>query len=176
MVRPSPRPMSAAVPFRSSPARAQGATLRAIVLGGLAAGILDITAALVQATQRGSTPERLFQAIASGILGRASYDGGLATATLGLVAHFTIALGAAATFVLVARRVPFLISVPWLSGPVFGMLVWAAMRFVVLPLSAYPHAQGADPQAMMIAVLIHVCCVGLPIALAARVALTERER
>lgn len=165
--------MSAVVP-RHSPA--PRATLRAIVIGGLAAGILDIAAALVQAAQRDSTPERLFQAIASGILGRASYDGGLATATLGLIAHFVIALGAAAVFVIAARRVPFLITVPWLSGPVYGMLVWATMKFIVLPFSAYPHAQVNDPRAMMVAVLIHVFCVGLPIALAARIALGERER
>lgn len=147
---------------------------RAILYGGLAAGILDIAAALAQATSGGVTPVRLFQAIASGLLGRASYDGGLATAALGLASHFAIAFGAATVFVLVARRVPFLVTVTWLSGPVFGMLVWAAMRFVVLPFSAYPHIQPVDPGKMTMAVLIHVFCVGLPIAIAARFALADR--
>lgn len=154
----------------------QRAVLRAIMLGGLAAGVLDIAAALVQASLRGTTPTRLLQAIASGLLGRATYDGGLATAALGLAAHFTIALVAATVFVLVARRVPFLVTVTWLSGPVYGMLVWATMRFVVLPLSAYPHIQDIDPGRMTIAVLIHVFCVGLPIALAARVMLADTSK
>jgi len=84
-------------------------------------------------------------------------------------------LVAAAVFVLTARRVPFLVSIIWLSGPVYGMLVWATMRFVVLPLSAYPHIQPVDPRGMAIAVAIHVFCVGLPIAAAARVMVPSRR-
>lgn len=150
-------------------------TLRAIAAAGLAAGVLDITAALIQTWRAGRTATLLFQAIASGWLGRASYDMGIASAALGLASHFMVAFGAATVFVLAARRMPFLVSVAWLSGPVYGMIVWATMRFVVLPLSAYPHIQPIDPSRMVIAVLIHITCVGLPIALAARWALGERR-
>lgn len=149
--------------------------LRAIVAAGLAAGLLDLAAALIQAWTGGLTTTRLFQAIASGWFGRASYSMGMTSAALGLVSHFMVAFGAATVFVLAARRMPFLISVAWLSGPVYGMIVWATMRFVVLPLSAYPHIQPIDPSRMAIAVLIHITCVGLPIALAARWALGERR-
>jgi uncharacterized membrane protein YagU involved in acid resistance len=148
---------------------------RAILFGGLAAGVLDIGAALYQAAERGSTSTRLFQAIASGWLGSASYEGGTATAVLGLFTHFLIAFTVATVFVVAARRVPFLISVTWLSGPVYGMLVWATMRFILLPLSAYPHPQVIRPGPMTMAVLIHVFCVGLPIALAARIAMADRR-
>ncbi len=150
-------------------------TLRAIIAAGLAAGVLDITAALIQTWRAGRTATLLFQAIASGWFGRASYDMGTASAALGLASHFMVAFGAATVFVLAARRMPFLVSVAWLSGPVYGMIVWATMRFVVLPLSAYPHIQPIDPSRMVVAVLIHITCVGLPIALAARWALGERR-
>ena len=55
---------------------------RAIGWAGLLAGSLDITAALVLAALEGKTPVYLFQAIAGGLLGMASFKGGLATALL----------------------------------------------------------------------------------------------
>lgn len=149
------------------------AVVRAILWGGFSAGLLDLVAAITQSVGSGGSATRLLQAIATGVLGRASYEGGAASAALGFVAHFVIAFGAAAVFVFVARRIPFLLSVIWLSGPVYGMIVWAMMKFVVLPLSAYPHGGGGTPRGMVTAVLIHVFCVGLPIAIAARVALRE---
>jgi hypothetical protein len=148
--------------------------MRAMILGGFAAGVLDLAAAMLQAGLRGIAPVRLLQAIASGLLGTASYEGGYATAALGLACHFAIAFGAAGVFVIVAQRMPFVVDRPWLSGPTFGVMVWAVMRFVVLPLSAYPHIQPMRPSAMAIAVLIHVTCVGLPIALAVRAVTSGR--
>lgn len=168
-----PRPSRSASLSSALATTRPNAALRAILWGGFFAGLLDLIAAITQSVGRGGSATRLLQAIATGILGRASYEGGSASAALGLVAHFTIAFGAATVFVLVARRIPFLLSIVWLSGPVYGMIVWAMMKFVVLPLSAYPHGGGSTPRGMMTAVLIHVFCVGLPIAIAARVALIE---
>ena len=56
----------------------------AILWGGLAAGVLDITAALVVYGAFGLRPQRLLQGIAAGLLGPKSFDGGIATAALGL--------------------------------------------------------------------------------------------
>ncbi len=152
----------------TSPSRAR--LLTPILAGGLAAGVLDLAAALGQAALGGTSPERLLQAIASGLLGSAAYQGGWSTALLGLLAHFIIATGAATVFVLAALRIPSLLAAPWVSGPLFGLAVWATMRFVVVPLSAFPHAQSAEPSALASAMLIHVLFVGLPIAFAARAA------
>src|SRR4029450_9057553 len=55
-----------------------------IVLGGLAAGILDISDAFIVTTINGGTPTRVQQAIASGVLGREAYQGGAPVAALGL--------------------------------------------------------------------------------------------
>ncbi len=181
LVRLTPIEPADAVVIAEAPLRlhsdvpSRRAIVRAIVAAGLAAALLDLSAALIQAWTGGLTTTRLLQAIATGWLGRTSYSMGMTSAALGLASHFMVAFGAATVFVLAARRMPFLVSVAWLSGPVYGMIVWATMRFVVLPLSAYPHIQPIDPSRMAIAIMIHITCVGLPIALAARCALGERR-
>jgi hypothetical protein len=53
---------------------------RAIAYGALAVGVLDILDALVFFGLRGVAPIVILQSIASGVLGRTAYEGGLATA------------------------------------------------------------------------------------------------
>jgi len=72
--------------------------VRAIVFGGLVAGVLDITAAFVIYGLRGALPVRIPQSIANGLLGAAAYKGGFATAALGAALHFFIALVATAVY------------------------------------------------------------------------------
>ena len=61
--------------------------LPTIALAGLIAGILDITSAFVIAGIKGTGSVRMLQGIASGLLGRRSFEGGMATA--GWVSAFT---------------------------------------------------------------------------------------
>ena len=56
--------------------------IRAILWAGLIAGTLDITDALVFYGLRGVPPVRLLQNIASGLLGRDAFQGGVGTAAL----------------------------------------------------------------------------------------------
>jgi hypothetical protein len=140
---------------------------RAMLAGGLSAGVLDLTAALVLYGARGARPIRVVQAIASGLLGPRAFQGGWKTAALGVLLHFFIATTAAAVFVLASRRAPALARRPVVSGALYGVVVYAVMNFVVVPLSAV--ARGPfNPRLAAILVAIHVVCVGLPIALAAR--------
>jgi hypothetical protein len=142
--------------------------LRPILVGGFLAGALDIGAALAQGASRGTAPSRVLQAIASGVMGRSAFDGGWTTALLGLELHFIIALGAATTFVLAARSLPLLRKHWALIGPLYGICVWAAMAFVIVPLSATPWTPQRTLNGMAMMILIHMTCVGLPIAWAAR--------
>lgn len=142
--------------------------LRPILVGGFLAGALDIAAAFAQAASRGTSPTRVLQSIASGVMGRSAFDGGWTTAVLGLELHFIIALGAAATFVFAARSLAVLRK-PWaLIGPIYGICVWAAMAFIIVPLSATPWTPQRTLKGMAVMILIHITCVGLPIAWAAR--------
>jgi hypothetical protein len=152
--------------IRLGPVRARA--FDTILLGGLTAGVLDITDAALVTVWRGGRPARMLQGIASGLLGPCSFEGGGATAALGLGIHFFIALSAASVFWAATRIFPALLRRPLVSGIVFGLGVWAFMRFVVIPLSLV-HMGHPPPVLVLNQLLIHAFGVGLPIAwLAAR--------
>ena len=142
-------------------------SLHALLWAGLACGILDITAALVVYGSFGLKPMRLLQGIASGLLGPKAFEGGLATALLGLLCHFVIAFGAATVYVLASRAIPFLIQHAVVSGVLYGVAVYFFMNRVVVPLSAVAP-RPFSLRAMVIGIIIHIVCVGLPISLVAR--------
>ena len=141
--------------------------MRAVVWGGATAGVLDIAAALSVYGLRGARPIRILQGIASGLLGAEAFKGGRGTAALGLALHFLIAFTAAAVYLAASRRLRILIDRPVLAGLLYGVAVYAVMNAVVLPLSNVAPARFDAPLAVTILV-VHMVCVGLPIALAAR--------
>jgi uncharacterized membrane protein YagU involved in acid resistance len=140
---------------------------RAVVSAGTICGIMDITAALVVYGMMGAKPLRLLQGIAGGVLGPRTYSGGIATAALGLALHFVIAFAAATVFFMASRGIRFLLDHAVLSGVLYGIAVYFFMQRVVIPLS---HA-ARNPFSLkftIIGVIIHIFCVGLPIALSVR--------
>jgi Na+/alanine symporter len=138
----------------------------AILRAGLVAGVLDITAAIVvYAHVTHAVP--LLQGIASGILGRDAFTGGLPTAGLGLLCHFFIATSAAAVYYVASRRLTFLLQHAVISGAAYGIAVYFFMQLIVLPLSAI----GPRPPTLadaLVGVAIQIPCIGLAIALTLR--------
>ena len=122
------------------------------------------TAAIVQFRLRGVRPIRIMQSIAAGLLGRDAYQGGTATATLGVTLHFLIAFTAATVYYLASRKLAFLRARPFLSG-LYGVAVYFFMNYVVLPLSRFPKG-SFNLENLITGILIHMLCVGLPIAYA----------
>lgn len=61
---------------------------------------------------------------------------------------------------------------PWLCGAAYGLVVYAVMQCVVLPLSAFrpgPDAPaGTIDRGLVNLLLAHVFCIGVPIALGVR--------
>jgi len=141
--------------------------LRAALVGGTIAGTLDILFALSFAAANGVPPVRLLQTVASGLLGEAAYSGGLPAAALGLAGHFGMSYLWAASFVVIAVRLPRLTLRPIVAGAIFGVFVFFAMRLVVLPLSAFPHPVTFKPLSAGLDLLSHMFLFGVPIALAA---------
>jgi hypothetical protein len=140
-------------------------TFKAIFWGGLIAGTLDLTAACITAWLRaGVTPVRVMQSISSGLFGAASYSRGAKTAALGVVLHFLIATTATAVFYFASRKLRFLVERPVAWGLVYGVIVYAFMNFVVLPLSAFPQRTPPRLSGRIIGLLIIMFCIGLPIA------------
>ena len=146
---------------------------KTIALAGLTAGTLDGLDAAIILGVFGAGAQRVFQYIASGILGPASFNGGWATAALGVFLHFTVAMGAAATYYLLSRRITLLVRRPWICGPIFGLGVFAFMRYVVIPLSAVRKPRPLVGWGLVNQLIAHTVFVGLSIALI--VARGERE-
>lgn len=140
------------------------AALHAILLGGCIAATLDILAAFALAARHGGTPARILKSIASGVLGRDAFDGGAATAALGLALHFAILIVAAALYFIASRRLRPLALQPLRFGALYGVAVWAFMHGIVLPLSAVPFQLELRPGAVALQLAIHVACVGWPVA------------
>ena len=140
----------------------------AILAGGAVAGAIDITYAIVFSGFRGVPATRILQSVASGLLGAGSYRGGVPAAALGLFLHFLIAFIWAAIFYFASRRLEVLTRHPVASGILYGAVIYAAMNFVVLPLSAFPGRFTFVPLLVTTGVLVHMFGVGLPIALATR--------
>src|SRR5437899_3127503 len=101
---------------------------KAILWGGLVAGVLDAVDGVVAFGLKGLNPLQVLQYIASGLLGPSSFQGGLGTAAVGTVLHFFIAFVAAAVYVLASRRVPILKSSVILFGLLYGVAVYFFMN------------------------------------------------
>ncbi len=140
--------------------------LPTIASAGLIAGVLDITSAFVIAEIKGTGSARMLQGIASGLLGQRSFEGGMATAGLGLAIHFLIAFTAAALFYAASRKFSSLTQHAVMSGLLYGIAVYIFMYWMVVPL-AFPNARHSMSRDVT-AVIIHIVLIGLPIALVVR--------
>ena len=147
---------------------------RAILLGVLICGVLDISSAIVIAIAGGGSPVRMLQGIAGALLGPATFERGFATAAMGLAMHFCVALTAATVFYLVSRGIPALVDRAWIAGIVFGFVWLLVMYRGVIPLSQVvrtlylTNVRRNLPALWPLPFFVHIFCVGLPIALAVR--------
>ena len=139
-----------------------------VLAGGLLAGTLDIAYACIFWALKADVPvQRILQSVASGLLGKASFEGGNATAALGLALHYLIATTMSVAYYLVSRRLPLLRQRPVLCGAVYGLLLYGVMNLIVVPLSAAGRG-SKDPLWVMLSIAVHMLLIGVPIALAAR--------
>ena len=144
---------------------------QAVLYGTLVVGTLDALDAIVFFGLRsGARPIRIFQGIAYGLIGPAARQGGLKTAALGLCLHYFIAFGIVVTYFLVSRRVQLLRRHPVSCGLLYGVVVYAVMNLVVLPLSKVGGPSLPATAVLANGLLIHMFGVGLPSALFVRAA------
>ena len=136
----------------------------ALLLATLIAGVLDLGYAIVVSAFRGYAPMLICQSVASGLLGKATYEGGLATAALGVALHFSMMAVIVVTYYLLSRRLTQLVRQPFLWGPLYGVVVFCVMNYVVVPLSAIGHTFQRTPLLFIGEMFSHVVFVGLTIA------------
>jgi uncharacterized membrane protein YagU involved in acid resistance len=109
--------------------------LRAILVGGLVAGTLDIgAAALINRV----SPVLIAHYIASGVLGKASFSIGAPAAYLGLTLQWGMSVVIAAIYWFVTARMRRLREKWWLGGLLAGIVIFLVMNFIVMPFSAAP--------------------------------------
>ena len=139
----------------------------AIFWGGLIAGVLDLIYATASVVLRGYPAIVLPQAIATGLLGVKSFQGGVPTAVLGIALEFLITFVATAVYYGASRKLTFLTQQAVLWGLLYGIAIYFFMNFIVVPLSAAPkfdHTWASEPAIS----LVHMFFIGLPMALAVR--------
>ena len=151
--------------------------LKPILYAGGLVGVLDITAACINArVAYGFPPAHVLQSVAGGLLGRGSYNGGFVTAAFGLVMHFMMALTVATIFYALSRRfhLPQKLSGAVAVGLLYGAAVFVVNNFATAPFmswvrSLYLHTPILfKPPMGWSQLIIHLFCVGLPIALVMR--------
>jgi hypothetical protein len=146
----------------------QSDALAALARAGLLTGVTDglFSSALSVLAYR-STVTRLWQGVASMLLGAAAFDGGTWTAAIGVAMHFGVAFAWSAVFLLVVASSAWLRSV--LSAPsgvvaiacVYGPLIWMVMSLAVMPMLT--HRPPTINARWWVQLVGHVPFVALPI-------------
>jgi uncharacterized membrane protein YagU involved in acid resistance len=138
-------------------------TARTIALATAVAGTFDILSACVYALAAGGTPVGMLRGLSGAILGSAKTNP--AAPLIGLALHFAIMAVMVAVYAVAARRISLLVIRPIASGIAYGLVTWAVMNLIVLPLrwpALFPHftTLGLCEQ-----LFSHIVLVGAPIAL-----------
>ena len=141
-------------------------TGRKIALATLVAGTLDIISACIYTILPGHSPIAMLKILGSAVLGDSAMHGGVGAAIVGLLLHFAIMAVMAAVFILAAQRVAILKTRWLIAGIAYGVVLWAVMNLIVVPLRfGPPHftVHGLVEQFFS-----HIVLVGIPIAWLAR--------
>ena len=142
--------------------------LARLLRAGLLTGVTDgLFSSVLAAAVYGSTVTRLWQGVASAVLGPAALTGGTRTAAFGLLLHFGVAFGWSAVFLalyLGSRRLRELTATPAgvaAAAAAYGPAIWLVMSLVVLP--ALLHRPPTISARWWVQVVGHVPFVALPI-------------
>ena len=151
-------------PTQSRLAAPKRGALRTILFAWIVTGTLDVgTAVTYYPLTANVTARQILQGIASGVLGAQAFQGGNATAALGLGLHYLIAFIWTVFFYFLASNIRALTRRPLIVGPLYGTFVWLVMNLIVLPLSHVAH-RPLRLQPSIVGAIILMICIGTPIA------------
>ncbi|HEX7903923.1 MAG TPA: hypothetical protein VF487_08600 [Chitinophagaceae bacterium] len=140
--------------------------LSAILIAGLIVGSADILMAFLHAyAKNGATPDKVLRYVASGVFGKKAF---VADNTyivfLGLLFHYVVAFIFTTIFFFIYPNIKWLSINRILTGILYGILMWSAMSFIVLPLSNTPAPKKFDVKNALIAVTILIIAIGIPLS------------
>jgi len=160
MLTPSAHPSAPGATFR----HLRFAAIARAALGGAIAGLIDIGSACL-ISHRSAT--FILHAIAGGLLAQRSFAGGAETALLGAVLQVAMGILIAVIFALIAIILPILRRRWVVCGLAYGLVIFAVMNYVVLPLSAW-HRVPTFSLGRILANLVAMLLFGLVVAFFAR--------
>ena len=142
--------------------------LSRIARAGILTGITDgLFSSVLSIAFYHSTVERLFQGVASTLLGNEAFNGGNRTFLIGVLMHFGVAFGWSAVFLIFVKPVPWIRSM--LNSPygvvkvalLYGPFIWLVMSLVVIPVLL--HRPPAINIRWWVQLIGHFPFVGIPI-------------
>lgn len=152
-----------------------------VVRAGLLTGVTDgLFSSVLSVAFYHSTVARLFQGVASTLLGKAALDGGTPTALVGVLMHFGVAFGWSAVFLFVVMRLHW---VRRILGTQYGVLkvaslygpaIWMVMSLAVIPLLL--HRPPTIGSRWWVQFFGHIPFVGIPIVASLAQGLYASER
>lgn len=143
---------------------APGST-KTIIIAWLICGSLDILTAFIDYyIKTGKGPDGVLKYIASGVFGKDAFGGSSLMIWLGLMFHYLIALLFTLLFFLLYPRMKFLQFNVLITAIIFGLIVWAIMNFVVVPISNTPKSTSGQRN-LIKPLLILICMIGLPLSI-----------
>lgn len=141
-----------------------------LLLGGYTVATFDMAFAIVFWTEQGASAMRVMQSIASWFLGTAAYSGGMATALFGAVLYGHLMWGVVALYRAMSRRLPVLLRRPVACGAAYGVLAYAAIFKLAVPLLAVHNPDSGRLDWTLACVAVYALLVGIPCALFSRAA------
>ena len=143
---------------------------RLVRAGLLTAGVDGAFSSCLAAFFYGSTVTRLWQGVASTVMGPRALQGGTHTAAIGVLMHLCVAFWWSAVFVLLLMRLEWVQRV--LASPrgvlkvaaVYGPCIWLVMSLVVIP--TLTHRPPTITYRWWVQLIGHFPFVGLPIVFA----------
>jgi len=142
--------------------------IRRFVIAGSITGITDgLFSSILSVAFYNSTVTRLFQGVASVLLGTDALNGGKKTAAIGVLMHFCVAFAWSAIFLLIVFRWGWIrrtIASRYGAAKIaclYGPFVWIVMSCAVIPL--FTHRPPTITIRWWIQFFGHIPFVGLPI-------------
>lgn len=136
---------------------------RAIFAAVAVSGTLDILSAFFFGGLAGVGPGPILRYVASGPFGDSMREGGLGATAIGLGVHYALMAIMVSLFFLVASHID-LVRRKWvLSGPLYGILIYLVMYWIVVP-ARFGTVPKTDLWSVGNALFSHIVCVGLPMA------------
>lgn len=157
----------ASTPIQMKGVSSDPKAMRLLRAGVLTAVIDGLFSSVLSVAFYHSTVTRLFQGVASTVLGKAAFEGGTRTALIGVLMHCGVAFGWSAVFLFLFMRSAWIRGV--LSSPygvikvasLYGPFIWMVMSLVVIPLLV--HRPPSISVRWWVQLIGHIPFVGIPI-------------